>query len=490
MSSRSKPPTSSLTPQRKHRKLLKDGSGTEVWPESIEKIFVKGTYHWFFSFSSHSKIFIFSGLREYWDSPWATYSQSRGRSRWRNQFLVDYLHKAGIDRSKKQVASHIQVLRNMWKGEPEFYLVAGGEEPAADTPVKLEDGSLISLDFDETDSSSNSASPDFSPPELQSDFPPTPGQYTSGYAFGSHSPPSKDSVSPYASPEVYSTSMPNSLSVYPVDMAGFHSHDQLPIQNTHYSLNAYQGHHHSYSSKPIALQPPSERVSTMGAYPSYPQSPSRATSICFAADGMVPLSIKLDALMSAPPSERRALTLQIRLCITAEDGIRGASGQDGFFATVSLSRVWNMSGKCITRVYTNSLCTSEVMGALDVSNIEMGTVNAILPESTLSRCRWLDASVPTRITQEIIVDDETLLYLIYDLDRSMGSIPSAKLIRWATMTKPTSSTPPAAHPPQPTPYQGYPNSTFPTSTRSTAHSSISSALSPHTRHAMSTSMPF
>ncbi|KAG5643473.1 hypothetical protein DXG03_000861 [Asterophora parasitica] len=91
--------SSALTPQRKHRKLLKDGSGTEVWPESIESIFVKG-------------------LHEYWESPWATYAQSRGRSRWRNQFLVDYLQKAGINRSKKQVASHIQVLRNMWKGEP------------------------------------------------------------------------------------------------------------------------------------------------------------------------------------------------------------------------------------------------------------------------------------------------------------------------------------------------------------------------------------
>jgi hypothetical protein len=89
----------SITPQRKHRKLLKDGSGTEVWPESIEKIFVQG-------------------LKEYWESPYATYSQSRGRSRWRNQFLVDYLGKHGIERSKKQVASHIQVLRNMWKGEP------------------------------------------------------------------------------------------------------------------------------------------------------------------------------------------------------------------------------------------------------------------------------------------------------------------------------------------------------------------------------------
>ncbi|KZT26234.1 hypothetical protein NEOLEDRAFT_1049132, partial [Neolentinus lepideus HHB14362 ss-1] len=95
-----------LTPQRKHRKMLKDGT-SEVWPESVEEIFVEG-------------------LREYWQSPWATFS--RGRSRWRNQFLVDYLRKRGIERSKKQVASHIQVLRNMWKGEPEYSLVAGGDE--------------------------------------------------------------------------------------------------------------------------------------------------------------------------------------------------------------------------------------------------------------------------------------------------------------------------------------------------------------------------
>lgn len=36
------PHSSSITPQRKHRKLLKDGSGEEVWPESIEKVFVQG----------------------------------------------------------------------------------------------------------------------------------------------------------------------------------------------------------------------------------------------------------------------------------------------------------------------------------------------------------------------------------------------------------------------------------------------------------------
>lgn len=103
----------SLTPQRKHRKLLKSGQG-EVWSEEVEKVFVQGTSLplLYSPLPPHS---LSSGLKKYWESPSATYS--RGRSRYRNQFLVDFLQKAGIERSKKQVASHVQVLRNMWKGE-------------------------------------------------------------------------------------------------------------------------------------------------------------------------------------------------------------------------------------------------------------------------------------------------------------------------------------------------------------------------------------
>ena len=40
-------------------------------------------------------------------------------------------------------------------------------------------------------------------------------------------------------------------------------------------------------------------------------------------------------------------------------------------------------------------------------------------------------AVPTRLTQEIIVDEQTLVYLIYDLDRRNG-MPSAELIGYQT----------------------------------------------------------
>ncbi|KAG5654527.1 hypothetical protein H0H81_001168 [Sphagnurus paluster] len=401
---------SSLTPQRKHRKLLKDGSGTEVWPESIETVFVKG-------------------LREYWDSPWATYSQSRGRSRWRNQFLVDYLHKAGINRSKKQVASHIQVLRNMWKGEPEFYLVAGGEEPL-DTPVKLEDHSLMPLDFEETDgASSSSASPDFSPPEFQRDFPPTPGLFHGSYDLGSYPPVSKGSpISSRSRDMVFTTSIPNSLSRYPVDMAPHQSHEQLPVQNTHYALGSYpsiRGQTHAISSSDVL-----NTSRAMDAYSSHLTSaPTRTTSLCLMADGMAPLSIKLDALMSSQSSTPAALKLSIRLCITPLDDVRSSSTLHGFFGTISLSRLWASYGKCVTRVWSNRSCLSEEVGVLEVSNIELGVVNVLLPDSSLTRCRWLDASVPTNLTQEIVIDGETVMYLLYELVRHNGNpMPSAEFV--------------------------------------------------------------
>ncbi|KAJ3814287.1 hypothetical protein F5876DRAFT_73118 [Lentinula aff. lateritia] len=109
---------SALTPLRKHHKLLKDGTGNEVWPESVEQIFV-------------------DGLRAYYASTISQNHTARtsdaaipGRSRLRNAFLVQHLAQYGIERSRKQVASHLQVLKNMWRADgnlSNYRLVSGSD---------------------------------------------------------------------------------------------------------------------------------------------------------------------------------------------------------------------------------------------------------------------------------------------------------------------------------------------------------------------------
>ncbi|KAH9484301.1 Conidiophore development regulator abaA [Psilocybe cubensis] len=464
----------SITPQRKHRKLLKDGSGTEVWPESIEKVFVQG-------------------LREYWDSPYATYSQSRGRSRWRNQFLVDYLAKQGIDRSKKQVASHIQVLRNMWKGEPEFHLVAGGDElyPEGDSPmaapVKLEEyhdsNSLIPFEWDESDHlpSSNSVSPNFSPADSQSEFPPTPEQRPG------HFPPEFGVIHP-------------KLQGMPLDLSyaghGLNSPSISPSgdfiqQLPHYgdASSPFAAQQAKYPAAPPVIQiPPSYQSrktptdpssqTVMSATPThYRYARNKVTSVFLQADGMTPFSVKVDAL-SHPQGLQPPLTLRVRLCVPTMNDARTPSTFHGFQSFVSLENVWSATSRCVTKVYGNNICISEETGYLNVTHINVGTVNAGLPESSLNRCRWLDASLSIVLTQEIIVDDETLLCMIYDLDRKSGPMPSATLLGFHKYRAADKGTPPTTASISPSPST---NLSFPHAgpyARPTSQPSLSYALTP------------
>ncbi|EDR14279.1 uncharacterized protein LACBIDRAFT_292246 [Laccaria bicolor S238N-H82] len=414
----------SLTPQRKHRKLLKDGSGTEVWPESIEKIFVQG-------------------LKEYWNSPYATYSQSRGRSRWRNQFLVEYLQSKEITRSKKQVASHIQVLRNMWKGEPEYYLVAGADETPADSassgPVKLEDQwdetSLIPFDDDNDDSSSHSVSPNYSPPDSQSDFPLTPKHHP--HLAPTEISPLKSQCSPtplYPSLSTSPTSPVPSISPF-----GAFPNSLYPDHSPHYNAASLYSqssgdsavHSTAHLTMPSSLNS-SRSTSNRLSIAQQPRlsSRNRVTSFFLTADGMTPFSVNVDSLMalSGDPGAPR-FTLRVKLLVPTMNDLRSPSTLHGFAGSICLANVWSVSGRCTTKVFAGSSCISEETGFLDVSHIAVGTVNAVLPESSLTRCRWLDPNTPLTMTQEVTVDDEILLHVIYDLDRrSGGPMPSAELI--------------------------------------------------------------
>ncbi|KAJ7470730.1 hypothetical protein FB451DRAFT_1559923 [Mycena latifolia] len=376
-----------LTPQRKHRKLLKDGSGTAVWPEAIEAIFVQG-------------------LREYWDSPWATYS--RGRSRWRNQFLVDYLQNLGIVRTKKQVASHIQVLRNMWKGEPEYHLVAGGEELFPDSVKVEEHPHLLTLEGEEEVASDLSNSP----PDFFSDFPPSPGETSPMFPGLTYSP-----SSPLSSvPDI--DSPPNAFSTL----------------STPYP---YVVHQKAY---PAAFPPP----------PVAPvRYPNRTTSLTLLADGMTAFSINLDKL-AAPaslPARTPPLVLRLRLAIPPVDDARAPANLHGFFASVRLASVWTTQAKVFTRVYDAAgQCLSTEADALQASSVDLGSVVASLPESALSRARWLDSTIQTSVTQQLVVDGSTLLLVVYELDRRTGAsaLPSAELLNFQKYTGSADAKPPTS----------------------------------------------
>ncbi|KAI0748039.1 hypothetical protein C8Q80DRAFT_1120612 [Daedaleopsis nitida] len=392
-------PVGNLTPARKHHKLLKDGS--EVWSKDVEKVFV-------------------DGLREYWQSPWATYS--RGRSRWRNQFLVDHLKRNGIVRTKKQVASHIQVLRNMWRGQPEFHLVAGGEElfqengllAHTNNTAKSSPGSASTSTLDLPESSAVSESPSSTPEYHTSEVSP---EFSASGSYPSLSPPAQ--VSAFPELDVFTNSMSSSHGPDPAFV-----NLSPPPQTTH-TINPM-----SVKLEPLAMDPALFTLpQPLGdSLPEYHISfPNRTTSLYFWADGMHPFTIDVDRVVGASPASPSRTFLHLRVSLPPLEDLSCPPGLQGISGAVSFANPWTSFAKCHTKVWGEEktvisldqglftpVTTPELQAALSL-HASPQTVYAYLPDSPLSRCHWL-GTVRT-ITQQIVVDNEVLAVLVYHLER-------------------------------------------------------------------------
>lgn len=326
----------------------------------------------------------------------------------------------------------------MWKGESglyliphtvlpqyeflslEFHLVAGGDEMSleADSPssyVKLEEQTdLIPFDYDEIDSpSSNTTSPNYSPYEFKSEFPPSPGQPLASLSpTESHSPSnsypstSHRNTSPSHIGDLgFPPSAPRvGHSVYPSGGAvqqSSHSR-QLPFrpgyppEDDSVNLAPYAPPDLVYQtpSRP-SLHPVQTNVfpsaTHLVSFSSTHSATNRVTAVHLAADGMAPYYIKVDALITPTPGTRSVPVLKVKLSITSVDDIRSPPILHGFTGSVCLTSVWMISGKCVTKVFIGGTCISEEVESLEVSHVDVGTVFALLPESSLSRCRWFDA---------------------------------------------------------------------------------------------------
>jgi hypothetical protein len=239
--------------------------------------------------------------------------------------------------------------------------------------------SLTSFDWDE--SSSNSISPDFSPVDSQSEFPPTPEQvqcpnlsppeiialHTNPYLAAS---PSISPYSEYAVQQIPSYIVPSNY--------GYAKYPSVPpvVAQKSSTPDISQNINHQFSS----------------ATPMHHRQPrNKATAAYLSADGMSPFSINLNALANPSAQVQPPFTLRIRLCVPTMNDSRTPPTLHGFLGGIALDHVWSASCRCITKVYENNCCVSEETGFLNISHINMGTVNTALPESPLSRCRWLDA---------------------------------------------------------------------------------------------------
>jgi hypothetical protein len=160
---------------------------------------------------------------------------------------------------------------------------------------------------------------------------------------------------------------------------------------------------------------------------------NKICSLALWTEGMLPFTVSSGAVSSNNFSAREPIVFRVRLTLPSIGDLQCPPTLHGFQGTVSLSFPWQFSAQCITKAYTDRVCISEEVGYLQLISSHATNsygprmVQALLPESLLSRSRWLDATLQTCITQQIVADGFPLASIIYDLDRNDTGTASAQL---------------------------------------------------------------
>ena len=232
---------------------------------------------------------------------------------------------------------------------------------------------------------------------------------------------------------------------------------------------------------------------------------NRLISINLFAEGMPPFTIPVGALTSdyhsiaqAPPR----LLIRIKLHLPSIDDMHGSPTLHGIHGTISFSRPWVTSATCITDVYAANVHHSHDVAPLQPPSVDpsMSEPTTSLPESELTRCRWLDSSTcmfhlvlafasctttwslakQTSIYQRIIMDNDTMAVIVYDLDRSISDdSPFAEVVGFQKyrVNAEKSTYGPSAVSSSP-PYSDYSQAHCPIRSRHATQTSLACALTP------------
>lgn len=148
-------------------------------------------------------------------------------------------------------------------------------------------------------------------------------------------------------------------------------------------------YHDSPAASPIIIAPS----------PPSPPAVNRLTSINLFGEGLQAYAIPLHSYYSTVTQPSPRLLIKVKIRLPAIDDIQGSPTLHGIHASISLARPWALSATCTTDVYAASVHHSRVTTPFQPPAIDASTgeSTASLPESELTRCRWLDASTYSHI---------------------------------------------------------------------------------------------
>ena len=265
----------------------------------------------------------------------------------------------------------------------EFHLVAGGDELFSELShanVKQEDqGDPFTYGYDDGDSSSNGTPPFSSPSEVKTEFPPSPGIPICAFPPDVHTTyygPMSNGVSMSSSiPSALPTASSNPERSYSMNMGSTEFNPSV----AHYDFSAPPNFVSHGQFSPDGIPSQAQAVSHR-----HTGKTARVKALKLTADGMAPLWVRLDALISLgqlPP--HTPLTLKFQL------GTSGLSTSSCFAPSLYFTG-WTCSEKCITKLFINGQMNSSEDSLLTWAGSGDGYAIAALPESRLSRSRWLD----------------------------------------------------------------------------------------------------
>lgn len=164
-------------------------------------------------------------------------------------------------------------------------------------------------------------------------------------------------------------------------------------------------------------------ASPRGGYPAaadgapvYAHRPqNRVLSLSLWSEGMSVFTADVDRIqaqmaMSQHATQLPSILLRVKLYLSSLDDLHPAPLANGVAGAVTFAAPWQSEAKCITSVYCGQSCmTQEVslLDGLDTAHIHRSealttqSVTCTLPDSSLSRCKWLDPSTSAQLSPSL-----------------------------------------------------------------------------------------